>query len=200
MKNILLNEDLENWFNKKTNKLILERENISEEFKYHLDNNISITDNIFRHGSEKYFDIINEARELHKKGFKFDDFDTEILESDAGEFVKLKSGKVVALDFPFEYDNVLSEAEYQGKKVELNKPKSGGSKKWYVYVKNPKTGKVKKVSYGSPVMTAKWNDSKARASFAARHQCEKKKDKTKAGYWACRAHKDFGKNVSGRYW
>jgi hypothetical protein len=94
----------------------------------------------------------------------------------------------------------LSEAEYKGKDVELNKPKSGGSKKWYVYVRNPKTGKVKKVSYGSPVMTAKWNDPEARKSFAARHQCEKKKDKTKAGYWACRAHKDFGKNVPGRFW
>ena len=49
-------------------------------------------------------------------------------------------------------------------------------------------------------MTAKWNDPGARKSFAARHQCDKKKDKTKAGYWACRAHKDFGKNVSGRFW
>jgi len=49
-------------------------------------------------------------------------------------------------------------------------------------------------------MTAKWNDPAARKSFAARHQCHKKKDRTKAGYWACRAHKDFGKNVSGRYW
>jgi len=82
----------------------------------------------------------------------------------------------------------------------LGKPKKGGSKKWYVYVRNPKTGKIVKVSYGSPVMTAKWNDPAARASFAARHQCEKKKDRTKAGYWACRAHKDFGNNVPGRYW
>jgi hypothetical protein len=94
----------------------------------------------------------------------------------------------------------LSEAEYKGKDISLNKPKSGGPKKWYVYVKNPKTGKVIKVSYGSPVMTAKWNDPAARKSFAARHRCAKKKDKTKAGYWACRAHKDFGKNVSGRFW
>ena len=209
MGNYILSKDLNEWFSKKNlknlikenvNKILIEKTQISEEFQYHLDNNISITDNIFRHGSEKYFDIINEARELYKKGFYFDDFDREILESDAGEFVKLKSGKVVALDFPFEYDNILTEAEYQGKKVELNKPKAGGSKKWYVYVRNPKTGKVKKVSYGSPVMTAKWNDPEARKSFAARHQCEKKKDKTKAGYWACRAHKDFGKNVSGRFW
>ena len=80
---------------------------------------------------------------------------------------------------------MINEAEYQGKDVELGKPKKGGSKKWYVYVRNPKTGKIVKVSYGSPVMTAKWNDSGAR---------------TKPGYWACRAHKDFGNNVPGRYW
>ncbi len=122
-----------------------------------------------------------------------------MLNSEVGTFVKLKNGKTVALDFPFEYET-LNEAEYKGKKVSLNKPKSGGPKKWYVYVRNPKTKKIKKVSYGSPTMTAKWNDPKARKSFAARHQCAKKKDKTKAGYWACRAHKDFGKNVSGRFW
>lgn len=94
----------------------------------------------------------------------------------------------------------LTETEYKGKKVELGKPKKGGSKKYYVYVRNPKTNKVIKVSYGSPDMSANWNDPEARKSFAARHQCDKKKDRTKAGYWACRAHKDFGKNVPGRFW
>ena len=190
---------LKNIIKESINKKIIEKNIISEEMKYHINNNLSITDNIFRHGSEKYFEIVNEARHLHKNGYRFNDFDTEILESEVGTFVKLINGDTVALDFPFEYVN-LNEAEYKGKKVSLNKPKSGGSKKWYVYVRNPKSGNVKKVSYGSPVMTAKWNDPAARKSFAARHRCEKKKDKTKAGYWACRAHKDFGKNVSGRFW
>ena len=45
-------------------------------------------------------------------------------------------------------DLEITEAEYQGKKVELNKPKRGGSKKYYVYVKNPKTDRVKKISFG----------------------------------------------------
>ena len=175
------------------------KEVMSKELKYHLDKKISLTENIFRYGSDKYFEVINEARVFYKQGFEFDDFDKELLESDLGTIVKTKSGKEIPLDMPFEYGSI-NEAEYKGKKVQLNKPKSGGSKKWYVYVRNPKTGKIKKVSYGSPVMTAKWNDPEARKSFAARHQCEKKKDKTKAGYWACRAHKDFGKNVSGRFW
>lgn len=205
----ILSEKLEKWFENKNKKnhvilektisKILMKEQMSDELKYHLDKKISLTENMFRYGSDKYFDVIKEAREFYKKGFEFDEFDKELLESDLGTIVKTKSGKEIPLDMPFEYGSI-NEAEYQGKKVELNKPKAGGSKKWYVYVRNPKTGKIKKVSYGSPVMTAKWNDPEARKSFAARHQCEKKKDKTKAGYWACRAHKDFGKNVSGRFW
>ena len=226
------------------------KQTISENLQYHIDNNISLTENAFRHGSPKYFEVINEARELYKKGFgEWSEEDIELLESERGKFFNYK-GLKLPLDFPlvkedadkemvdgvisilnqvkdinnreeiakdmvsqFKRENVdfdlnnfmksiglLSEAEYKGKKVELGKPKSGGSKKWYVYVRDPKSGNIKKVSYGSPVMTAKWNDPAARASFAARHQCEKKKDKTKAGYWACRAHKDFGKNVPGRFW
>jgi len=225
------------------------KQNVSEEMQYHIDNNIPISENVFRPGSNKYFEIINEARKLKQIGLYNNEEDNELLESDLGKSFKYH-GVRLPLDYPmikedadkemvdgiidilnqvkdvknrediannmmkqFDLENVeydpnqfmssiglLSEAEYQGKKVQLGKPKKGGSKKWYVYVKNPKTGKIVKVSYGSPVMTAKWNDPAARASFAARHQCEKKKDRTKAGYWACRAHKDFGNNVPGRYW
>jgi len=192
--------NLKNIIREGINNIILQKNVISEELKYHFENNISITDNIFRHGSEKYFDIVNEARELHKKGYSFDEFDIEILESEVGTFVNTTEGKI-PLDFPFEYEGSLNEGKKKKKKdPPIGKPKSGGSKKWYVYVRNPKTGKIKKISYGSSTMTAKWNDPAARKSFAARHQCHKKKDRTKAGYWACRAHKDFGKNVSGRYW
>lgn len=167
---------------------------ISEDMKYHIKNNVPVSGNIFRTGSKKYFEIIKEARKLRSEGLYNNEEDNEILDSDLGTFF-IYEGERLPLDYP-----MINEAEYQGTNVELGKPKKGGSKKWYVYVKNPKTGKIMKVSYGSPVMTAKWNDSGARASFAARHQCAKKKDRTKAGYWACRAHKDFGNNVPGRYW
>jgi len=100
---------------------------------------------------------------------------------------KLKKNKVMA-----------SEAEYQGKKVELNKPKRGGSKKYYVYVKTPK-GNVKKISFGDPGLKTK-SGNKARAkSFAARHNCEKKNDKQKAGYWACRLPR-YGLVKGGKWW
>lgn len=85
----------------------------------------------------------------------------------------------------------------------LNKPmrNSGSGKKYKVYVRDPSTGNVKTVTYGDAKGGLKggWNSAEARKSFAARHDCENKKDKTKAGYWACRAHKDFGPGV-GRFW
>ena len=68
----------------------------------------------------------------------------------------------------------------------LNKPKRGGSKKFYVYVRNPKTKKIKKVSFGDTTgLSAKLNNPKARKAFAARHDCKNKNDKTKASYWSC---------------
>jgi hypothetical protein len=88
-------------------------------------------------------------------------------------------------------DGYIFEAKYHGKEVKLNYPMRGGTKKYQVYVKNPKTGKVKKIAFGDVHggLTAKVSNPKARKSFAARHNCDMKKDKTKAGYWACRINK-----------
>jgi hypothetical protein len=74
------------------------------------------------------------------------------------------------------------------KKKKLNKPMrdSSGGKAYKVYVKDPKTKKVKTVRFGSGGLRAKINDKKARNAFAKRHNCAQKKDKTKAGYWSCR--------------
>ena len=80
--------------------------------------------------------------------------------------------------------DTFTEDEYQGKKVTLNKPIRGGTKKFYVYVKNDK-GNIVKVSFGDPNMEIKRDDPKRRASFRARHNCDDKKDKTTAGYWSC---------------
>lgn len=172
---------------------------MSEEMRYHYNNKISITENIFRVQSSSHFDLIAEARQLFDSGrVTFEGRDKEMFETtDVGRFAEYE-GKQVPLDYPMENPD-LNEAEYKGKTVSLGKPMSGGPKKWQVYVRNKK-GNVIRVSYGQPGMTAKWNDPAARKSFAARHKCHMKKDRTKAGYWACRAHKDFGRNVSGRFW
>jgi hypothetical protein len=96
---------------------------------------------------------------------------------------------------------ILNESEYQGKKVQLNKPKRGGSKKFYVYVRNPKTKKVKKVSFGDTTgLSTKINNPKARKAFAARHRCGTGELKTSARYWSCRLPR-YGKllGLSGSY-
>ena len=79
---------------------------------------------------------------------------------------------------------VHESAEYQGKKVTLNNPVRGGTKKFYVYVKNEK-GNVVKVSFGDPNMEIKRDDPKRRASFRARHGCDNPGPKWKARYWSC---------------
>ena len=95
----------------------------------------------------------------------------------------------------------IDEAEYNGKKVKLNKPmrSSGGGKKYKVYVKNPKTGRVKKISFGDAGLKTKSRNKKRAKSFAARHNCEKKNDKMKAGYWACRLPR-YGLVKGGKWW
>jgi len=79
----------------------------------------------------------------------------------------------------------LSEAEKK-KDPPLGKPKRGGSKAYYVYVRDPKTKRIKKVSFGSGGLRAKINNPKARQAFAARHRCSEKNDRTKPSYWSCR--------------
>ena len=80
----------------------------------------------------------------------------------------------------------MFEAEYQGRKVKLNKPMQGDVKKFKVYVKDPKTGNVKKVNFGDPNMRIKKSNPKRRKSFRARHNCDNPGPKTKARYWSCR--------------
>ena len=84
------------------------------------------------------------------------------------------------------WDDVLEEAEYQGRKVTLNKPTRGDVKKFKVYVKDPKTGNVKKVNFGDPNMRIKKSNPKRRKSFRARHNCDNPGPKTKARYWSCK--------------
>ena len=90
-------------------------------------------------------------------------------------------------------DDPMDEAEYQGRKVKLGKPMQGDVKKFKVYVKDPKTGNVKKVNFGhggssvkGKAMSIKKNNPKRRKSFRARHNCDNPGPRTKARYWSCR--------------
>ena len=262
----------------------------SEGLLYHVEKELSLSKNIFRPGSEAYFNLIREARHWYEEGLlEIDAVDLDLIKSDLGEW-GVYEGRQVALDYPIsqevddimmvadkgyqvsekilnkiftnemgneieievrdskhedfldneepyegvfirltgpnsESSNVVTKREaqtlfsllsdyffneelydlyegkrrkkksksgsyYQGKKVKLNKPtrnpgKSGGQ--YRVYVKDPKTGNVKKVTFGSREMKLRLSNPAARKSFAARHRCKETKDKTSARYWACRA-------------
>jgi hypothetical protein len=169
-------------------KMILkEMVEISDNLKYHLDNEISLTENIFRVYSDSFFDLINEVRSLYEFGLiDLNKDDKWIIESDLGKTITLDNGNIVYLDAPFEVEETLTEIKHHGKNVKLNSPfrTPGGPKKFAVYVKTP-GGVVKKVTFGDPNLRIK-NSSKARAkSFRARHKCDQKKDRTTAGYWSC---------------
>ena len=83
-------------------------------------------------------------------------------------------------------DTSMQEAEYQGRKVALGKPMQGDVKKFKVYVKDPKTGNVKKVNFGDKTMRIKKSNPARRKSFRARHNCANPGPRTKARYWSCR--------------
>ena len=238
--------------------------------QYHLDNDLTLHENVYRYSSDSFIQLFNEARDAWRDGYiQLNEEDANLLETTDIGLYGMFEGQKVPLDLPMvnednrkhallrveprnyeamidklqdmninhrrESDNVikvytdnipdkviynlthdlyvdkvvhkesLDEAEYKGREVPLNKPKRGGPKKFFVYVKNPKTGNVKKVNFGdSGNLSVKIKEPGARASFAARHKCAQKKDKTKAGYWSCnigRYWKSLGgsKNFSG-YW
>jgi hypothetical protein len=129
-------------------------------------------------------DVENESYQPMPEGDEFDIEEDEDFEEVLG-----------ALGFP-EDETELFDAEYQGRKVPLNKPMRGDSKKFKVYVKDPKTGNVKKVNFGhggtsakkagQKTMKIRKSNPKARKSFRARHNCANPGPKTKARYWSCR--------------
>jgi len=158
---------------------------ISEAMRYHIDSKIQLTENIYRPGSFAHQKLLTEARMLWSKGIiELQGTDKKIFEhTDIGRWAKYE-GEFVPLDLPLM--EILTEAEYHGKEVPLGKPKRGGSKKFYVYVKDG--DKVKKVSFGMAggALRAKLNNPKARKAFSDRMNCPQAKDKTKAKYWSCR--------------
>jgi len=168
------------------NESIAPKEILSEGLKYHLDNARPLTEHVYRAGSDKYFNLWAEARALYSRNIiEVQGADLEVLtETDLGHFA-LVEGVQVPLDFPIE----LTEAEInEEEKKKIGKPmrSSSGGKAYKVYVRDPKTKKIKTVRFGSGGLRAKINNPKARQAFAKRHDCANKKDKTKASYWSCR--------------
>ena len=152
---------------------------LSEGLQYHIDKQIPLFETVYRIGSNKHLALIREARKMYSRDIiNLCEEDEALVKTHLGEFA-LFEGEAVPLDLP------MLEAEFKGKDVKLNKPKRGGPKAYYVYVRDPKTKRIKKVTFGSGGLKAKIRNKKARNAFSKRHRCPEKKDRTKASYWSC---------------
>jgi len=191
----------------KVRKLLLEEiyktNLVSEGLRYHKRYKKGVNNNIFRPGSDSFFSLFREVRSLYRVGlYDLDELEYDLIrDSDIGEF-GIYEGESVPLDFPMLYEEDIAEAKYKGRDVKLGAKGAKRSKggKAYVYVRDPKTKKIRKVTFGSSLPDAMGDSDahkKRRKSFGKRHGCAKKKDKTKPGYWACRATKMFGRNIAG---
>jgi hypothetical protein len=169
------------------NESLVKKEILSENLRYHVDKQLPLTENTFRYGSESFLNLWAEARSLYlREIIHVNEDDKEILEeTDLGNY-GLYEGVKVPLDLLLLENEELEEAEGKKKNPPIGKPKRGGSKKFYVYVRKPGGG-IKKVSFGDTTgLSAKINNPEARRAFAKRHDCANKKDRTKASYWSCR--------------
>ena len=145
-----------------------------------------------RHGNEYYAGVVAKQYDVNPRVLRTMAEQMIVEDERAGDFGSDKLRKKYQKDTPCEcaemYEELVVEAaEYQGRKVDLNNPfrlPTGSKKKFGVYVKNDK-GNVVKVTFGDPNMEIKRDDPERRKNFRARHNCDDKKDKTKAGYWSC---------------
>ena len=197
---------------------------LSEGMKYHIKNKLPIRESVYRPGSLQFFNLIIEAKNAYKQNlFEADEDDHDLLTSDIGEYGSYAQHSV-PLDYPIpeELDMFYgldekrkrkkkskakkkSGSYYKGRKVKLNKParNSGSGGKFIVYVRNPETKNIKRITFGARGMSVGLKSLKRRKSFVARHRCKEKKDKTKPGYWACRIGRYphlFGGKQSYTWW
>ena len=188
------------------------KESISEGLQYHINHNIPLIENIYRWGSEEFFKIINETRELYNKGeIDLCLVDKELIGTNIGEKAMFE-GKEVWLDIPMENTEILSEDDkFKGKKSGSPTRDTSGGKAYKVYVagctkktdSNPRG--IKLVRFGSGGLKAKLSNKEAKKSYNARHGCSEGRhnDKCKAGYWSCRLPryaKKLGLSGGGTWW
>lgn len=165
---------------------LLTETTISEGLLYHLENNLSLANTVFRYGSESYYALVNEVRDLYQQG---------LIEINAHD--------------KFFIDSELGlEAVYHGKTVKLDSPmRSSGPKKYQVFVNSGRKNAsgetiAKKVTFGDRSLSVKNYSDARRKSFLARHKCSEKKDRTTPGYWSCnvgRYAKKLGLTSSKRW-
>ena len=154
----------------------------------------SFGDIVYRPFSEKFYQTIREMKERANalnESKNFDEFHREALATDIGEF-GVYEGIKVPLDIPIpdEFHSEMFPQLHEIAKLppgaKLNVPRRGGKSKYHVYVRDPKTKKIKKVGFGAKGMSVGIHNPKRVKSFVARHNCHTRNDKTTASYWSCR--------------
>jgi len=175
------------------NENLKSRTLMTENMQYHIDSKKPLFETTLPYGSKEYLDLWVEARYLYSRGaLNVEGIDKEkITETHLGEY-GIFEGQLVPLDMPTPDEDILTEAEYQGRKVQLGKPMQGDIKKFKVYVKNDK-GKVVKVNFGfggksakGKRMVIKAKNPKRRAAYRSRHHCDNPGPRWKANYWSCK--------------
>lgn len=168
----------------------LKEATLTEAVQYHLENQIPITENIFRPGTDKFFELMLEFKKLYE-GREYepkDLWEEELLCSDIGEFAEYK-GVSVPLDYP------MCEEDDPTKGKGVGKPwREGGG--GAVYVRDG--DRIRKIRFSQSGMKKRYNEPGRLKSFMARHNCLGNKDKTTASYWACRWPRFF--SSSGQLW
>ena len=159
---------------------------LSENLQYHLDKNIPLFESVFRIGSNAHLKLIKEARKMYSRDIiDLCEDDVQLIKTNIGEFA-MYEGESVPLDLPMLNERKKKKKKKEKKDPPIGKPKRGGPKAYYVYVRDPKTKRIKKVTFGSGGLRAKIRNPKARNAFAKRHRCSEKNDRTKASYWSYR--------------
>jgi hypothetical protein len=160
---------------------------LSEGLRYHIDNKLPLMESVYRIESDAWVSLVNEARELWESGLiELEEDDLFLISTDAGR-TGIYEGEEVLLDVPFYIDDEeLDEAEYRGRKVDLNKPfrTPGGPRKFAVYTKNDK-GNIVKVGFGQPGMRVNNDDPAKARSFRKRMRCDNPGPRWRAKWWSC---------------
>ena len=160
---------------------------LSEGLRYHIDNSLPLMESVYRIESESWLSLVNEARDLWESGLiELEEDDLFLISTDAGR-TGIYEGEEVLLDVPFYVqDEELEEAEYRGRKINLNRPfrTPGGPRKFAVYTKNDK-GNIVKVGFGQPGMRVNNDDPAKARSFRKRMRCDNPGPRWRAKWWSC---------------
>jgi hypothetical protein len=164
--------------------LVNENIETSAALTYHVLAKKPLIESVYKLGTDSFYELLEESKELYLSG------ELDLSDDDLTFIYENEYGPIEQTDY--EVTDLLNEAEYQGRKVQLGKIMQGDVKKFKVYVKNA-SGKVVKVNFGfggksakGKVMKIKKNNPERRKSFRARHNCDNPGPRWKARYWACR--------------